>query len=545
MDLIKRHHTNNKSQVHRVLPYWISHPAVIPGNVVADQTPVESVAEYLDEDIKRILKENGIAALFPVQAKMIPELMTSERFHWGDRPRDICCSAPTGSGKTLAFVIPIVQILKHRRFPGIQCLVVVPVGDLAEQVYRVFCRFCEGTRVKVGLVTGIHSFAKEQASLIKEGHNGYESQVDVVVCTPGRLVDHINLTPGFDLTMLRFLVIDEADRMMEDIKQDWLSKVERSVFRAGEHSVLENEEYKRLNPCACIRKAPGSLTVQNPSEPLVDIPLRKLLFSATLSRQPELLDPLKLYHPKLFTTVHSRNSRPNIPHTVPAGVAVDDMNGVGGVSTIHETEEAVTKKYDTPVGLTEKFIECTQSEKILVLLYLLKHMQLKQMLCFTNSVESTHRLCQLLKLIGVATVQEISSKQKNNRRGRFLRQFAAGKINVLICSDSMSRGMDIENVQCVVQYDVSTVIKRYIHRVGRTARAGKPGMAVTLLEKKEVFHFKQMLKKGGKEGIKEMKLKNADLKPFVASVQKALVHLPEVLKMQNSVETCKQRSKLN
>lgn len=57
-------------------------------------------------------------------------------------------------------------------------------------------------------------------------------------------------------------VIDEADRMMEDIKQDWLSKVERSVFRAGEHSVLENEEYKRLNPCACIRKAPGSLAVQ-------------------------------------------------------------------------------------------------------------------------------------------------------------------------------------------------------------------------------------------------------------------------------------------
>ncbi|XP_049812925.1 probable ATP-dependent RNA helicase Dbp73D isoform X2 [Schistocerca nitens] len=219
-----------KQKVKRVLPSWLANPSVVSVNLKELHTRVDDI-DGLDEDIVAEMKENYITHLFPVQAQVIPWLLSSANkpsMYW---PSDICVSAPTGSGKTLAFVLPIVQILRKRVIPCIRALIILPVQDLAIQVYKVFKTYCSVTNLKVALITGQKSFVMEQQQLIKKNSTfGPQSLVDIVVTTPGRLVDHLKSTPNFSLKHLRFLVIDEADRVMECIQNDWLYHVNKNIY---------------------------------------------------------------------------------------------------------------------------------------------------------------------------------------------------------------------------------------------------------------------------------------------------------------------------
>jgi ATP-dependent RNA helicase DDX51/DBP6 len=116
--------------------------------------------------------------------------------------------------------LTVVLALSHRVVCSIRALIVLPVKDLALQVFKVFTTFASALDLKVGLaVSGHLSLVKEQDKLIRKCKTGFYSRVDILVATPGRLVDHLQKTPGFSLHALRFLVIDEADRMMQDVKQ--------------------------------------------------------------------------------------------------------------------------------------------------------------------------------------------------------------------------------------------------------------------------------------------------------------------------------------
>ncbi|KAL8624750.1 hypothetical protein ACOMHN_002445 [Nucella lapillus] len=262
--------------VKRQLPDWLANPTIIGGGLKKRKTGEsgekedeedEALMKILDDDLKRSLQEDGIESFFPVQRRFVPELWRDLRLslmsgRYGLRPRDFCVSAPTGSGKTLAYALPIVQCLRQRGEPHVMAVVVLPVRDLAEQVYHVFCHYCAHTPLKVntlvglaawlvGLVVGKAPFCVEQESLVVQRYPGvYHSQVDILVATPGRLVDHVHSTPGFDLSHLRFLVIDEADRMMEDIKHDWLAVVETAAYTPNPRA------YRPL-----ARAPPGPLTM--------------------------------------------------------------------------------------------------------------------------------------------------------------------------------------------------------------------------------------------------------------------------------------------
>ncbi|XP_011864963.1 PREDICTED: probable ATP-dependent RNA helicase Dbp73D [Vollenhovia emeryi] len=431
----------------RVLPDWLAHPEVISADLNSGPT-LEELQSILDAKLVEVLRANGITKLFPVQSSIIKWLhkcRTDRKLGWW--LRDTCVSAPTGSGKTLAYVLPIVQELQTRLVPKIRCLIVLPVQELAAQVHKVMVAYTSHTSLKAGLLSGAFPFEQEQNSIIKRTERGmYLSTVDIVIATPGRLLDHILKTPGFSLDSLRFLVIDEADRATE-----WLQYLPEPHSRAP------------------------ILTLGNMRSSKV-IPAQKLLFSATLSQDPEKLNRLGLFQPRLFTTVVTDKD---------TDVNLDKIAGdfVG--------------RYTSPGELTELAVECTSHYKPIVLHQLLtRHDIIPKTLVFTNSGQTAHRLALLMQLLlserNVA-VGELSAQLASKQRESVLAKFANSEIRVLISSDALARGLDILDVQLVVSYDLPKHIKGYIHRAGRTGRAGKPGTAVSILTGNQVGIFKQML----------------------------------------------------
>lgn len=186
----------------------------------------EESSSGLTEKTRRTLSRLGITQLFAVQTALIPFLLkdrNQNRLYLPySVPRDVCVSAPTGSGKTLAYVLPIIEMLSSRVVTQLRALVVLPTRDLVTQVRETFEAFGKGHGLKVVSITGQHSFVYEQTQLVA---NGTTSKADILICTPGRLMDHLNATPNFTLQHLRFLVIDEADRLLAQSFQDWLAQV--------------------------------------------------------------------------------------------------------------------------------------------------------------------------------------------------------------------------------------------------------------------------------------------------------------------------------
>ncbi|XP_072750506.1 probable ATP-dependent RNA helicase Dbp73D [Anoplolepis gracilipes] len=434
-------------EVKRVLPDWLAHPEVISADLNSGPN-LEELNSVIDDKLIEVLKANGIVKLFPVQSSVIKWLhkcnMDRKLGRW---LRDTCVSAPTGSGKTLAYVLPIVQELQTRLVPKIRCLIVLPVQELAAQVYKVMVTYTSHTNLKVGLLSGAFSFEQEQSNIIKKTERGkYLSTVDIIIATPGRLVDHILKTPGFSFDSLRFLVIDEADRAAE-----WIQYIP--------------EPHSRV----------PILTLGNIHSSKVT-PAQKLLFSATLSQDPEKLNWLGLFQPILFTTVVTDKD---------TDVNLDKIAGdfVG--------------RYTSPGELTELAVECIAEYKPVALYQLLTRQDtISKILVFTNSGDTVHRLALLMRSLlserNVA-VGELSAQLASKQRESVLNKFANAEIHVLISSDALARGLDISDVQLVVSYDLPKHIKGYIHRAGRTGRAGKPGIAVSILTQNQVGIFKQML----------------------------------------------------
>ncbi|XP_076298355.1 putative ATP-dependent RNA helicase Dbp73D [Lasioglossum baleicum] len=435
-----------KLEVKRVLPDWLANPEVISMELNSGPS-LEKFSTVLDSKLVEVLRNNGIGKLFPVQASMLSWLLkcNEDRKH-GWWLRDTCVSAPTGSGKTLAYILPVVQILQSRLVPKVRCLIVLPSQELAAQVYKVAVMYTSHTSLKVALLSGASSFQQEQSSILKKTCKGeYMSVVDIVVATTGRLTDHILKTPGFSFADLRFLIIDEADRAA-----DWLEYL-------PEHHHAPKLNLYNLRHCK--------------------IPAQKLLFSATLSQDPEKLNRLGLFQPILFTSVLVSDK----DEDVNLDKEVGDFIG----------------RYTSPEELTELAVECSAEHKpVAVYEVLLRSNSVPKTLIFTNSGDTAHRLTVLLQsFLSERNIQigELSAQLMSKQRETVLNKFTNGDIQVLVSSDALARGVDIPDVQLVVSYDLPKHIKGYIHRAGRTGRAGKLGTAISILTAKQVGIFKHVL----------------------------------------------------
>merc|ERR1711871_1053851 len=149
-----------------------------------------------------------------------------------------------------------------------------------------------------------------------------------------------------------------------------------------------------------------------------------------------------------------------------------------------------------------------------MVLHLLIACQFKRVLIFTSSRENTHRLYLLLHLYGGIRVEEFSSSLGTRKRRDIIEQFRCGMLHALVCSDAMARGMDLEGVEHVVNYDPPTHPRTYVHRAGRTARAGASGTVYTLLRRQEVRHFRELRKLIDATKPSQIKLEDAHFSPF-------------------------------
>ncbi|KAJ3217988.1 ATP-dependent RNA helicase dbp6 [Dinochytrium kinnereticum] len=565
------------------LPEWLSNPTII-SSTLGNPTEESSIANPewgLSTRTASRLEAMGIKHLFPVQQAILPKLLRS-RYGTSSMPEatlssassategevarhlvlgDLCVSAPTGSGKTLAFALPILEALGSRVITRLRALIVLPTRDLAVQVKATFDAVAKGSGLRIALVTGSTSFAAEQGVLVDrgvalcetsgaldslqgrrdrismdvetEGPGQGSGKVDILVATPGRLVDHLIGTPGFTLKHLRFLVLDEADRLLSQSYQGWLDLVLKAasgvdVFdstaasaRSGMHipsphaNMLEirktsksiksdrglwnpNEwdldPYGRPVHTAITLRAEKSNTATTSKVLRHVTPLQKLLFSATLTRNPAKIASLRLNNPAYIAV-----SAP----VADTGMALDD----------DETRAEEVERYTAPDTLREHMIVVTDPyDKPLALFHLLFNMNMTGVLVFTKSVEAAHRLAALIDFFAahwsgetrekeVVWARAISSDLTSAGRRQLIDSFRKNQVRSLICSDVMSRGMDLgATVQTVINYDAPMRAKTYVHRVGRTARAGREGDAYTILESKEARRFKEQMGKVGRSG---------------------------------------------
>ncbi|XP_036159350.1 ATP-dependent RNA helicase DDX51 isoform X2 [Myotis myotis] len=553
-------------KVQPFLPTWLAQPSCVGRNVTEDLVPIEDVPE-VHPDLQRKLRAHGISSYFPVQAAVIPALLESAAQGFlvargGYQPRDLCVSAPTGSGKTLAFVIPVVQALLQRAVCQVRALVVLPTKELAQQVSKVFNVYTDATPLRVALVTGQKSLAKEQEGLVQKTVDGFRCLADIVVATPGRLVDHVDQTPGFSLQHLRFLVgcpptqgrPGPADasfthrspasspaghrRGRPDDRQHapvlappggggglpW-GGCQGPLRSAPETAAPGRDCCQVLVPSSALpcpggapgpvclgqeggRPGPGSPQRLCPSSTCCpQMPLQKLLFSATLTQNPEKLQQLGLHQPWLFSTRPARGG---------PGDADEDADSGG--------------KYTFPAGLSHHYVPCRLRAKPLVVLHLILHLGFSRILCFTNSRENSHRLFLLVQAFGGVTVAEFSSRYGPGQRKGILKQFEQGKIQLLISTDATARGIDVQGVQLVVNYDAPQYLRTYVHRVGRTARAGNTGQAFTLLLKVQERRFLRMLTEAGVPELERHDTPSELLQPLVPQYEEALSQLERAVK---------------
>ena len=507
-------------KVKPVLPKWMYNCNKFDGNIDTNCCELEIFNHLIDQRLLNNLLKDNITKLFPVQKTIIPYLLDCFQKLKFCQQRDVCVLSPTGSGKTLAFAVPIVNYLLQRMVTQIRALVILPVSDLANQVYNVFETLCKNSTIRIGLATGSSKKTQNISSTFyrkRADNSGYICLVDILIATPGKLIDLIQQDNGFHLKHLEILVVDEVDRMMNETQLQWLREIECSVFESNtkhicccsmNSNVSSNFVYNVDAYCPC------SIS----SSPMLGKFLHKILLSATLTTDPEKIDRLCLYHPILFN-----------------------------VSTESQTNSIQHLEQTTPSNLKEYIVIIDKNKKPLAIWHLIKTLKYSRILCFTDSVDSTHRLHRLMKQLPEIKVCEFSSRKNLKKRMKILNQFENGAVNMIISTDIFARGMDINGIDCVISYDLPRNETAYIHRIGRTARAGHKGTAISLITPDQLSHFtiiSRRVHKNEKKQIERLNIKDSDLKPIIPQYQKALKVLEKEVIMEERLYDMRKKKQI-
>ncbi|NOT67585.1 MAG: DEAD/DEAH box helicase [Methylophilaceae bacterium] len=357
----------------------------------------------LAPEILKALEEFGYTTPTPIQAQAIPLVLNG---------CDLMAGAQTGTGKTAAFALPMLQKLlplaststSPARHP-VRALILVPTRELAVQVEESVRVYAKHTPLRSLVVFGGVDI-KTQTPHLKTG-------VEILVATPGRLLDHIE-QKSVQLGQVQMLVLDEADRMLD---MGFMPDLKRILALLPE---------KRQN----------------------------LMFSATFSKEIKKLSEEFLTNPTLIEMARSNATSENV---------------------------------------TQKVYSVAQSDKHALLAQILKGSDASQAIVFTKTKLTASRLAKQLQREGVLA-DAIHGDKSQLERMQALEAFKQGTVSILIATDVAARGLDIDQLPMVINYEIPSAPEDYVHRIGRTGRAGASGIAVSLVSPEEEKYLKEIEK---------------------------------------------------
>lgn len=361
----------------------------------------------MDEGIEQGLAALGFEEATPVQEQAIPKILEGH---------DIIASAQTGTGKTAAFLLPLIhKIINQSKSDAVKALIIVPTRELAVQIDQQLEGLSYFTSISSIAIYGGNdgdSFSREKKALV-EG-------ADIVIGTPGRLIAHLSM-PYVDFSALDFLVLDEADRMLD---MGFAQDIQRIISST-------NKERQTL------------------------------LFSATMPPKIRALAKEILREPVEISIAISKPAE----HVIQAAFSV----------------------YET--------------QKIPLIEFLLTKKSLSRVIIFSSTKEGAKALNRSLKKLNLES-EAIHSDLEQHQREEILGQFKSKRLSILVATDILSRGIDVEDIELVINFDVPNDGEDYIHRIGRTARAASKGAAFTLITEKEQLKFLKIEQLLGEQVIK-------------------------------------------
>ena len=347
--------------------------------------------------ILKALKEIGFEVTFPIQKAAIPLLLKGV---------DVIGQAHTGTGKTAAFALPILSKIKTNRNGPIQALILVPTRELALQVTNEINKFAKYTGIRTVAIYGGQSIGLQ--------YNQLKRGIQIVVATPGRLIDHVK-QDSIRLDDVKFVVLDEADRMLDMGFIDDIKFILSYV--SGDRQTC--------------------------------------LFSATMP--PEIMRVAQEY--------------------------------------MHDAKQVMLNQEELSLDTIEQsYLVIQEKEKFKHLCNFIKEREKKQTIVFAATKQRTQRLANELKQEGFKAITihgDLSQRERDNAMYRFKK----GTEDILVATDIAARGIDVPAVGHIINYDVPFEPLMYFHRIGRTARAGAKGKAISLVSQDRVGDFHRILRK--------------------------------------------------
>ncbi|KAI4922901.1 nucleolar DEAD-box protein required for synthesis of 60S ribosomal subunit [Alternaria incomplexa] len=367
-------------------------------------------AMSLSRPILRGLASVGFTEPTPIQNKAVPIAMQG---------KDVVGGAETGSGKTAAFLIPILERLLYRpkKVPTTRVAIFMPTRELAVQCFNVATKLASFTDITFALMAGGFSTRDQEAVL--------KTRPDVVIATPGRFIDHMHNTAAFQVEHLEILVLDEADRMLEEGFESQLNEILTTIPKSRQ----------------------------------------TMLFSATMTS------------------------------------SVDKLIRIGMDKPVRLMVDA---KKHTVAGLTQEFVRLRQGKedkRLAYLMYICEKIYTEKVIIFFRQKKEAHRVRVVFALCGLKA-SELHGNMSQEQRIQSVEAFRSGKSAYLLATDVASRGLDIKNVAVVINYEAPQSHDIYMHRVGRTARAGRSGRACTLAAEPDRKVVKQAVKASRDQGAK-------------------------------------------
>lgn len=424
-----------------------------------DADEVEAFTQLtLSRPLLRGIVAMGYVKPTKIQSSVIPVALAK---------RDICASAVTGSGKTAAFLLPILERLIYRPPGRIKAMILMPTRELAAQC--------------MGMISTLSQFTKITSVLIVGGSKNMNSQISelrarpqIVVATPGRLLDHVTNSAGVSLEDVEFLVLDEADRLLDLGFQDEVTEL--------------------IKACPIDRQT--------------------LLFSATMNTKVDDLIKLSLKRPV----------RIRITDKVPG-----------------------QKDLEVAPRLEQEFIRIRSGNEGInreaMLVALLTRTFTTQTIVFFDTKAKAHRMMILCGLCGIQCA-ELHGNLTQAQRLEALEKFRKGEVEILLATDLAARGLDISRVETVINFEMPNQVETYIHRIGRTARAGRKGKSCTLIGEGRRHLMKEIMKDASdrekianKTSCKNAIIRSRSIPPaviahFVMKIKSLETHVEEVLQAE-------------